>query len=337
VLCPLAISKNSSFSNFRFLRTSKHSSMSIIILEGNISAGKSTLCQKLQELDPECRSFLEPTLSNPYLELFYADPPKYALKMQMWLFRQRYKTYLDALRFVMQTGRNALLDRSVYSDWIFAEKNRIDGNISQEGYQYYMGLRHHLLADLPLPHATIYLNVSPEVCFERIHKLRQRDCESTIPVEYLAGLDECYGRLLSELQSRGSIVLSFDWNSFGNAADIFRELSLRTFSTPKEQWMRVKLLLDELGQDSPANESHLWPKHLSGQALLFDEPDSTHPSHSNMEEEAMLIEKPRTKKTADLNPIEELSPSRSCDFSSNSSKSKRVQMKDATPSRLVPA
>ena len=59
-----------------------------------------------------------------------------------------------------------------------------------------MGLRHHLLADLPLPHATIYLNVSPEVCFERIHKLRQRDCESTIPVEYLAGLDECYGRLL---------------------------------------------------------------------------------------------------------------------------------------------
>ena len=168
----------------------------VIIMEGNISAGKSTLCCELRQRIPNAKAFLEPTLSNPYLEDFYANPPKYALKMQLWLFRQRYRTYLDALQYVVETGNSVILDRSVYSDWVFAEKNRIDGNISEEGYQYYMALRAQLLKDLPLPHFTIYLDVSPQVCHDRIHHMRKRDCESSIPLDYLAGLDTCYKQLL---------------------------------------------------------------------------------------------------------------------------------------------
>ncbi len=76
----------------------------IIILEGNISAGKSTICNALKNLLPNAKAFLEPTATNPYLEKFYADPPSYALKMQLWLLRQRYHIYLDALRFVTSTG-----------------------------------------------------------------------------------------------------------------------------------------------------------------------------------------------------------------------------------------
>ena len=42
----------------------------LIILEGNISAGKTTLAKDLaKRLD--IKVFLEPTLTNPYLELFY--------------------------------------------------------------------------------------------------------------------------------------------------------------------------------------------------------------------------------------------------------------------------
>jgi len=40
--------------------------MSLVIVEGNISAGKSTLCRDLANiLDYEL--YLEPALSNPYL------------------------------------------------------------------------------------------------------------------------------------------------------------------------------------------------------------------------------------------------------------------------------
>ena len=42
----------------------------IIIGEGNISAGKSTLCRELaRELGYEL--FMEPVVTNPYLELYY--------------------------------------------------------------------------------------------------------------------------------------------------------------------------------------------------------------------------------------------------------------------------
>ena len=44
----------------------------LICVEGNISAGKSTLCKELAErLDYEL--FLEPVLTNPYIERYYAD------------------------------------------------------------------------------------------------------------------------------------------------------------------------------------------------------------------------------------------------------------------------
>lgn len=55
---------------------------------GNISAGKSTLCRDLAKaLGFEL--FLEPVVTNPYLELYYGDAKAYGLAMQLWLLRQR--------------------------------------------------------------------------------------------------------------------------------------------------------------------------------------------------------------------------------------------------------
>jgi hypothetical protein len=60
------------------------------------------------------------------------------------------------------------------SDWVFAEKNRQDGNISEAGFQYYLQLRSRMLQNLPRPHDLIFLDVSPEVCYARVHTVRQR-------------------------------------------------------------------------------------------------------------------------------------------------------------------
>lgn len=54
----------------------------LIIIEGNISAGKSTLTKELAAA-LGCRVFLEPTSTNPFLADFYRDPKKYALRMQV--------------------------------------------------------------------------------------------------------------------------------------------------------------------------------------------------------------------------------------------------------------
>ena len=76
----------------------------LVIVEGNIGVGKSTLaCQLAKQLN--YRVFVEPTTKNPYLAKFYRDPKKYALKLQLWIFRQRFKTYVDATEHVLKYGK----------------------------------------------------------------------------------------------------------------------------------------------------------------------------------------------------------------------------------------
>lgn len=37
-------------------------------------------------------------------EKFYADPHKFALKLQLWILYQRYSTYVEAVQHVLKTG-----------------------------------------------------------------------------------------------------------------------------------------------------------------------------------------------------------------------------------------
>jgi NADH dehydrogenase (ubiquinone) 1 alpha subcomplex subunit 10 len=132
---------------------------SLVIIEGNISAGKSTLTRDLAAA-LGYRVFLEPTTTNPYLADFYRDPKRFALKMQIYLLRRwapkkclswrvrsggllpcccwwcvqmlfsltsgalfrRYRVYIAALKHIVSTGEGVVLDRSIFSDWVFAEK-----------------------------------------------------------------------------------------------------------------------------------------------------------------------------------------------------------------------
>jgi deoxyadenosine/deoxycytidine kinase len=219
----------------------------LIILEGNISAGKSTLGVDLGKT-LNIRIFLEPVISNPYLDKFYKDPKRYALRMQLWLLKQRYKTYIQSLRYILKTGRSILLDRSVFSDWVFAEKNRRDGNISEAGYQFYLKTRNQMLENLPVPHIVLFLDVSANECFRRVRVVRQRNCEAEIPFDYFSGLAECYDDFLCHMKEKGSSVLSIDWNSFGVTRDIIEKLSVHVNQMYITHWNTAQmksLLFDE--------------------------------------------------------------------------------------------
>jgi thymidylate kinase len=120
--------------------------------------------------------------------------------MQIWLLKQRFRIYIAAIKHALQSGmlackllfvscvydrvgKGVILDRSVFSDWVFAEKNRLDNNITEEGYKEYLDMRNMLLAHLPIPQITVYLDVSPMECYRRVHHLRGRVC-------YLFDLEE---------------------------------------------------------------------------------------------------------------------------------------------------
>lgn len=217
----------------------------LVIVEGNIGVGKSTLsCQLARKLN--YRVFLEPTTKNPYLEKFYKDPKRYALKLQLWIFKQRFRTYIAATKHVLQTGQGVLLDRSVFSDTVFADVNFQQGTISLEGYEYYKDLKKKALQSVPVPHTTLYLDVSPETCHERIRR-RGRDYESGIPLEYLKGLDASYKKFLEEMRNVRSRVLEYNWTDFGYNFEVAEDIKNGVVSSWKEEDVYVfnKLVSDE--------------------------------------------------------------------------------------------
>ncbi|EAL67033.2 deoxyguanosine kinase [Dictyostelium discoideum AX4] len=200
----------------------------IIILEGNISAGKTYLSSKLGDL-LGYKVFLEPTATNPYLSLFYKEPSKYALIMQKWLLNQRYNTFLNALQYSLENEQGVILDRSVYSDWVFAENCRSEGLISAEGFKEYNSIRDRFLSNIPIPNVTLFLDVDPKQCLQRIQN-RKRDCEQSIPLSYLSGLDNCYKKFLIEMKSKGSNVIILDWNNFGDINLVLNEINNDNFN-----------------------------------------------------------------------------------------------------------
>ena len=217
----------------------------LIVVEGNISAGKTTLCRDLAAaLGYEV--FLEPTVANPYLERYYKEPKKYALPLQMWMLEHRFRSYLEALKWTWADNSGncdeaaaassarpggILLDRSIFSDWVFAKKNFDDGNISEEGYDEYMAVRKQMLARIPFPDVVINLNVSPDECFRRVHCERQRACESGIPLEYLQGLNDCYNELVVEFTTRGVHVNDIVSDAFVECSVVAAELQKHIATT----------------------------------------------------------------------------------------------------------
>jgi deoxyadenosine/deoxycytidine kinase len=198
----------------------------IIIVEGNIGAGKSTLSKQLAS-EMGYALFQEPTTGNPYLEKYYANPKDYALPMQIWLLKQRFITYCQALKFAFNNNdvNGVVLDRSIFADSVFAEKNFIDGNFSKKGYDCYLELRKLLLEKLPLPDAIVYLNASAKTCADRVNS-RARNCESGIPLEYLEGLNTCYENFVDDFSKRGAGVLNLPWETFGPVEETVEQLTV---------------------------------------------------------------------------------------------------------------
>lgn len=158
-----------------------------IAVAGNIGVGKSTLvkliCQRL-----EWEPFYEPVTENPYISDFYKDMKAWSFNSQVFFLTHRLKIHQDLL---LSSG-SVIQDRSIYEDAeIFARNLYLQGNMSERDYQTYFSLYQTLAGFLNPPDLVIYLRASVATLNKRI-QIRNRDYEQTIPVEYLAQLNELY-------------------------------------------------------------------------------------------------------------------------------------------------
>lgn len=187
----------------------------IISIDGNIGSGKSTLFDNLKlhyENNSDIGFAEEPVneWSNivdenniTILENLYKNTKKYSFRFQMMAYISR----LSLLKKMIQENKYKIIftERSVYTDKeIFAKKLFDDGFIEKDEYTIYNMWFHEFLKDISL-YSVIYVNVSPEICSERIEK-RNRQGEN-IPLDYLKSLHKYHEEWLnSDTKEKFNIV-----------------------------------------------------------------------------------------------------------------------------------
>jgi deoxyadenosine/deoxycytidine kinase len=159
----------------------------IIVVAGNIGAGKTSLTERLgSRLGWQCA--FESVSDNPYLPDFYADMRLWSFHLQIFFLGHRAEQYLA----LANSPQSAILDRSIYEDaYIFARALHHMGNLNERDYEAYRTLFDLVVSRLPAPDLLIYLKAPVQVIFERIQR-RGRAIESGISKEYLELLESFY-------------------------------------------------------------------------------------------------------------------------------------------------
>jgi deoxyadenosine/deoxycytidine kinase len=181
----------------------------MVLLEGNIGAGKTTVGRKIAAsgifdfIEEPTSQWREGFAAN-MLELFYSDTKRWAFTFQICAFVTRAKTWNEVTKFTYHN--QVILERSIYCDrHVFAKNCYTTGLFSEAEYQLYCGMWDFTVSQYcDEPDAIIYLRTPAEVCLERI-KDRGRVEEMAIPLEYLLQLEKLHDEWL--LDNPKSIIL----------------------------------------------------------------------------------------------------------------------------------
>lgn len=172
----------------------------IISIEGNIGAGKSTILEQLEKyvnskngINNKIMFLKEPVdiweaikddeTGENILQKFYSDPHKYAFSFQVMAYATRLRLIRKAVRENPECDI-IICERSLEADkQIFAQMLSDDGVIGNVEYKIYKQFCTEFSDEFGLS-GVIYIDADAEVCSRRINK-RSREGEDAIPLDYL--------------------------------------------------------------------------------------------------------------------------------------------------------
>jgi len=179
-------------------------------IAGMIGAGKSTLAKALGE-HLSLPVYYEPVQDNAYLADFYRDTARYAFATQIYLLNRRFQQHQE----IIWRGGGGVQDRTIYEDAVFAKMLVQLELMDARDYDNYLSLFRHMSNFMCRPNLIVYLDVKPERSMERI-KMRSRDVETGISLEYLTALYQGYEEFVSDI-SRTIPVVRVDYDRFRTA------------------------------------------------------------------------------------------------------------------------
>jgi len=186
-----------------------------IAIEGNIGAGKTTLC-KMLELDFGSRLILEQFTDNPFLPMFYDNPERYAFPVELFFMTERHKQLQEAF------SQPDLFHSFTVSDYYFIKTLLFaKNNLNPEEYRLFQRLFHTLNASFPKPDLLVYLHRSVEDLQKNIEH-RGRDMEQEIKPEYLKSVQNSYFDYFKQETEIPILILDIEGVHFWNNEELYQ-------------------------------------------------------------------------------------------------------------------
>ncbi len=156
-----------------------------LAIEGNIGAGKTTLCELLAE-KMGARLLLEQFTDNPFLPFFYEDRERYAFPVELFFMAERHKQLQEHF------AESDLFQSRTVADYFFIKTLLFaKNNLSEAEFRLFQRLWAALNSTFPKPDLLVFLHRPVEILLRQISK-RGRDFEKNISPEYLASLEKAY-------------------------------------------------------------------------------------------------------------------------------------------------
>jgi deoxyadenosine/deoxycytidine kinase len=158
-----------------------------IVVDGMTASGKSTL---VNVLSAELNLRIMPEMFEDPFELLprYAYDPKWCLPMQLNFLITRYSQYMVAAE-----ANDYILDRSIFSDKVYADLYYQMGHLDEDQYSSYVNLHNSLIRNTPKPDCMVFLTCAFDEVMRRIYK-RGRDFEIHQGEKYWQALYGAYAR-----------------------------------------------------------------------------------------------------------------------------------------------
>uniref|UniRef100_G1TZQ6 NADH dehydrogenase [ubiquinone] 1 alpha subcomplex subunit 10, mitochondrial n=1 Tax=Oryctolagus cuniculus TaxID=9986 RepID=G1TZQ6_RABIT len=218
-------------------------SSKVITVDGNICSGKGKLAEQIAEKlglkhFPEAGiHYADSTTGDGRpldlqfsggcsLEKFYDDPKSNdgnSYRLQSWLYASRLLQYADALEHLLSTGQGVVLERSIYSDFVFVEAMHSQGYIRKQCVEHYNQVKKVTICEYLPPHVAIYIDVPVPEIQSRIQK-KGNPHEMKITAAYLQDIENAYKKTFLPEMSEKCEVLQYDAREAQDADKVVEDI-----------------------------------------------------------------------------------------------------------------